>query len=227
MNPDDIRRKVYEQIQNEDFTGWFETLYANADGNSQIVPWANEKPNRFFLQWLSQNKLNGEGKRGTVVGCGLGDDAEKLAELGFDVTAFDISPSAIQWCKERFPETPVEYQVADLFNLPTEWEHAFDFVLEIFTIQSMPPSLREDAIRQIATLVAPNGHLLAICFAREHDESVQGPPWAMSKQEMDWFLKEDLTEVRVEQLIEKDKIRHLGDDQRDVQHLRILYQRQA
>jgi hypothetical protein len=29
--------------------------------------------------------------------------------------------------------------VADLFNPPSEWKHHFDFVLEIYTIQALPP----------------------------------------------------------------------------------------
>ena len=36
----------------------------------------------------------------------------------FEVTAFDISESSIQWCKERFPSTDVDYIVADLLNPP-------------------------------------------------------------------------------------------------------------
>jgi len=63
-----------------------------------------------------------------VVGCGLGDDAEALAQQGFQVTAFDISPTAIAWCEKRFPDSQVKYQVADLFALDPAWHHKFDFV---------------------------------------------------------------------------------------------------
>ncbi|MCC5670705.1 class I SAM-dependent methyltransferase [Nostoc sp. CHAB 5784] len=41
------------------------------------------------------------GQKALVIGCGLGDDAEAIASLGFEVTAFDISPTAIAWCQER------------------------------------------------------------------------------------------------------------------------------
>ena len=43
-------------------------------------------------------------------------------------TAFDISASAIEMCRHRYPESVVNYQVADLFNLPSEWLQGFDLV---------------------------------------------------------------------------------------------------
>lgn len=39
--------------------------------------------------------------RAVVIGCGLGDDAEYLASMGYEVTAFDISPTAIAMCHTR------------------------------------------------------------------------------------------------------------------------------
>ena len=56
-----------------------------------------------------------------MVACGLGDDAEALAAAGWRVTAFDISPAAIAWCRERFPASPVDYQVQDLSAVPSSW----------------------------------------------------------------------------------------------------------
>ena len=44
-------------------------------------------------EWTDFRKVKAHGKRALVVGCGLGDDAEYLAEQGFSVTAFDISPT--------------------------------------------------------------------------------------------------------------------------------------
>ena len=58
------------------------------------------------------NQSNGEnlwnGKKALKIGCGLGDDAEYLTETGMEVTAFDISETAIRWCHERFPDSRVE-----------------------------------------------------------------------------------------------------------------------
>ena len=41
------------------------------------------------------------GKRVVIPGCGFGDDACRLAELGADVYAFDISPDVVEIAKER------------------------------------------------------------------------------------------------------------------------------
>ncbi|WP_313934260.1 MULTISPECIES: hypothetical protein [Nostocaceae] len=41
----------------------------------------------------------------------MGDDAEAPAKLGFEVTAFDISPTAISWCQQWFPDSSVNYVI--------------------------------------------------------------------------------------------------------------------
>src|SRR6266498_2409740 len=84
-----------------DSTGWFDELYAAASGDASVIPWADEKPNRYLSEWLDKNNIRGKSKSAIVIGCGLGDDAEELSRRGFAVTAFDISTSAIEWAKRR------------------------------------------------------------------------------------------------------------------------------
>ena len=71
-----------------------------------------------FADWLSNNPLNGKGKSALVVGCGMGDDAVALESLGFQVTAFDVSESAVKFCKARFPGSEVDFVQADLVADP-------------------------------------------------------------------------------------------------------------
>lgn len=216
-NPEDIRAKINNQLETGDFTGWFETLYAGAQQNPDIIPWIHSTTHPLLVEWLDKNKLQGKGKRAIVLGSGLGDDAEKLAELGFRVTAFDISPSAIAWSKQRFPDTNVDYQVADLFNLPTEWHGQFDFILEIFTVQALPQSLREDAFGAIATLLKDGGQLLIVCWGREHHETPQGPPWAISKQELKILETQGLIIEHIEDFFVTEESTIL--EERDDDHL--------
>jgi hypothetical protein len=62
---------------------WFEELYSGAAG-TEAIPWADLEPNPHLVSWLDANPTDGRGRRALKVGCGLGDDAEALAELGFD-----------------------------------------------------------------------------------------------------------------------------------------------
>jgi SAM-dependent methyltransferase len=120
--------------------------------------------------------------RALVVGCGLGDDAELLASLGYDVVAFDYSPTAIERCRARFPGSPVEYLVADLLDPPAAWRRAFDLVLEVFTVQSLPPTVRATAIANIAGFVA--GRLLVVAT---QGEPADGPPWPLTREQVTSF----------------------------------------
>jgi SAM-dependent methyltransferase len=174
---------------------WFEALYARANRDARAVPWANLTAHPDLVEWVHQRDLRGDGQKALVVGCGLGDDAEALSASGFAVSAFDVSPTAIDWCQRRFPNSGVDYQVADLFQTPPAWREHFDFALEIRTIQSLPPTLHEKAMQHISQHVAPGGTLLVICQGREAGFDVSGPPWPLVRTELDAFPRFGLEEA--------------------------------
>jgi ubiquinone/menaquinone biosynthesis C-methylase UbiE len=141
-----------------------------------------------FGSWLSKNTLVGDGKLALVVGCGMGDDAIELEVLGFEVTAFDVSGTAIKYCKERFPQSKVEFVRADLLEIQSQWQSKFDFVLEIFTVQALPPKYEKELIQNISNFVAPDGHILIIAEVGKEERSFEnGPPWLLTSQHIDSF----------------------------------------
>lgn len=188
MEPDEsqVDRLAAEAVARGDATGWFDEIYKAASGDASVIPWADQKPNPWLIEWLDREKPVARGSTAVVVGCGLGDDAEELSRRGFEVTGFDISETAIEWARRRFPDSAVEYRTGDLFNLPGPMEGAFDFVFEAYTLQPLPIGVRDAAIAAVASLVAPGGSLLVVTRGRENDEEPAGPPpWALSYAELE------------------------------------------
>jgi SAM-dependent methyltransferase len=175
---------------------WFEEIYVLARGNPDAVPWAALAAHPALVQWLDEQPAT-PGQRALVVGCGLGDDAEELAARGYAVTAFDLSPTAIDWCRQRFPSSVVDYEVADLFGLPAAWVGAFDLVVEIKTLQSLPPSSRIEAVAALAAMVGPGGRLFVHCLAGRDYERANTRPWPVSRAELGAFLDAGLVEVEL------------------------------
>lgn len=187
-----IGKLIEEFHARGDYTGWFDVVYQQASQNQLMIPWAYKQPNPELVDWLEREQITSGGKRALVVGCGLGDDAECLAKYGFQVTAFDIAPSAIEQCRRRFPNSSVDYRVMDLFYTPAGWRHGFDFVLESRTIQSLPWQLCYPSIRAIAQFVAPGGTLLVITLGRNPEDPRTGIPWALSRVELSEFEQHNL-----------------------------------
>jgi SAM-dependent methyltransferase len=198
------RTLAKEYIARGEPTAWFEALYAQATGDPSIIPWADMKVNPNLEEWLARKEIRGEGKRALKVGCGLGDDAERMAGLGFEVTAFDISPSAIAWCKKRFPASRVSYLVQDLFHPPQEWKGAFDFVLESYTLQVLTPDLRKAAMGSIGSFVAPGGMLLVIARGREAHEPPGEMPWPLIREELEEFRVHGLRRLAFEEYFDQE-----------------------
>ena len=111
-------------------TAWFEELYADAEAGRREVPWDRGGPNPFLEQWVRSRNLEGDGRSALVIGTALGDDAELLSGRGYTVTAFEVSPTAIEGARRRFPSSSVDYRVADLLALPETLRGAFDLVAE-------------------------------------------------------------------------------------------------
>jgi len=175
----------------DELTGWFEPLYAAAEGDPGRIPWAHDGLHTGLKLWLDavpdDDLLHGAGRPALVVGTGLGDDAVELSRRRWNVTAFDVAPSAIAAARERHPDARVRWHVADLFALPPEWRRAFDFVLEVFTVQSLPPHAHLDAVSTIADLVAPDGTALVVATLRPDGPPPPGPPWPLTEDELGLF----------------------------------------
>jgi SAM-dependent methyltransferase len=176
-----------------DPTGWYEPLYASG----AAIPWDRSEPQRLLVEWSSSGR-DGTGKTALVVGCGFGRDAEYLAGLGYATTAFDISPTAVRAARSRHPESTVDYVTADLFDPPADWLDRYDLVVESMTVQSMPDPPRAAAIASVGRLVAPGGTLVVVAFAGP--EVDEGPPWPLSRAEIDAFAVGELRPVRVERI---------------------------
>jgi cyclopropane fatty-acyl-phospholipid synthase-like methyltransferase len=140
-----------------------------------------------------------------VIGSGYGDDAEELARRGFATSAFDLSPTAIERTHERFPDSAVNYLVADLFDLPTEWRERFDLVVEIRTLQSLPIEQRQAAAQAIAATVAPGGLLWLFALGRDAHQPGETRPWPVTHEELEVLEAGGLTwESRREDLLDAD-----------------------
>ena len=224
------RTRLYElsaaAYSNGDYTGWFETLYAEAQGNSEAIPWADRGVNGWLISWIETAKLNLQNIRVLVVGCGLGDDAEYLAKLGAKVTAFDLSQTAIGWCRQRFPKSQVSYQAADLFTAPSEWKFGFDLVIEIYTIQALPANIRPNAMTAIGNFVAPDGKLLVVCRGRNPEDACDNLPFPLTKNELTRFNDTGLTQVSFEDSISQ-RLGSANDtlDTAPARRFRIVYAR--
>ncbi|CAA9472910.1 MAG: hypothetical protein AVDCRST_MAG67-333 [uncultured Solirubrobacteraceae bacterium] len=175
----------------------FERMYRAAADGRDSVPWDRGGPHPLLEEWARD--VDGAGRRALVVGSGLGADAELVAERGFDVVGFDASVTAITMARSRFPDTVVDYRVANLLDLPAQWRAAFDLVVESLTVQSMPPAYHVRATASIVSTVAPGGTLLVIATARdEAGNPPDGPPWPLTRLEVEAFASEGLEPERIE-----------------------------
>lgn len=192
------RQLAAQFAEQGDVTGWFDALYKEAAGDNERIPWADLEPNKYFRAWAERTGLKGDGRKALVIGCGLGDDAVYLDDLGFEVSAFDISPTAIEWAKRLHSERKIQFEVADLFEPFRDWLGAFDLVLEVYTIQPLPLEMRERAIDSVAAFVAPGGELVVVTRGREDDEAVEELPWPLSRKELSRFEASGLKQEHFE-----------------------------
>jgi len=192
-------------------SAWFDELYQKNKNTHENIPWARLAVNPLLQSYLDEEKLH----QGTalVIGCGLGDDAKALEDAGYDVTAIDVSQTALDLAKEHFVGSSIKFIKQDIF----EYEKQFDFVFEAFTIQSLPVEFREKMIKAVADTVAVGGELLLVAHKREAIR--QGPPWPLTQEDVDLFKSHGLTELSFELHTEESKVSQT--------RFRVLYKKQG
>lgn len=90
--------KVYQNLRDCGYNGWGGENY-----ETRMKGWENQLDKLFDSIELQSGKI-------LELGCGAGDVSIKLAQRGFEVTGIDISPTAIEWAKEKSKELGLEIQ---------------------------------------------------------------------------------------------------------------------
>lgn len=167
-------------------TRWVERLWDAVERDEIDLPWDRTDPFPAVAAMIAALGP-GRGRPAVVVGAAWGADAEALTRAGWRTTAFDVSPAAVRLARRRHPGSPVDYRVGDLLALDHELVGAFDLVVEVFTVQAMPPTVRGRAIDGIRRLLAPGGTAVVVQFVRGDEDPDAGPPWLLDRREMESF----------------------------------------
>lgn len=111
------------------------------------------------------------------LGCGEGGDAVWLAEQGWQVTAVDISPTAIARGAAGAADRDVADRITWIAHDLSTWttRESFDLVTASF-FHSTVELPRTDILRRAADRIRPGGHLLLVSHVFENEEDI--PPWA-------------------------------------------------
>jgi SAM-dependent methyltransferase len=199
-------------------TAWFDELYREADAGTAIVPWDDRVANPHLVRWLDghADRLR-PGAAALDVGCGTGDNAAELARRGLEVTAFDVSEAAVAVARTRFGDAKIRFVTADALALPPAWRGAFALVVEVYTLQVLPPAPRAQAARELAAAVAPGGTLVVVARGREADEPEGQMPWPLLRREVEAIAAHGL------RLVELDD--YLDDESPPVRRLVATFER--
>jgi len=105
------------------------------------------------------------GGRVLDLGTGPGTQAIALARRGFQVTAADVSPAAVEGASQRAARegVVVDFVINDVLN--NALQGPFDVVWDRGCFHTFDPDRRPDYERVVAGLLPPGGWLILKCFS--------------------------------------------------------------
>jgi len=118
-----------------------------------------------------------------IPGCGSGYEVSAFHRAGFDVTALDFSPAAVERAQGILGELRHAVVLGDFFTHSFQ-PREFDLIYERAFLCSLPPSRWRAYAERVAGLLRPQGQLVGIFL---YGEELDPPPYP-------------LTDVRADQL---------------------------
>lgn len=126
---------------------------------SSQIPWELGGPDTCLERLVQEKKIPAQS---TVldIGCGLGSSAVYLAALGHQVTAIDLSPSAIAKARQKAEQVgvTVEFLVGDALAMPLKGRR-FDFLYDRGCLQHISRERWPLYKREVLRLLKPRGRM--------------------------------------------------------------------
>ena len=131
-------------------------------------------------------KKKGKGAKVLIPGCGTGHEIKAFAEAGYDVTALDFAPFAVDRAKRLVgPALASRILLGDFFQYDFPGE-SFDLIYERSFVCSFTPDRRPAYRDRLAQLLKYRGLLIGYYFYKRPVLS-DGPPYGFA-----WGAADDL-----------------------------------
>lgn len=145
--------------------------YINSD-----TPWDSGIPSQHLKSFLDEDKV--KPGRALELGCGTGTNAISLAQLGFEVTAVDLSTAALERAREKATQAKVKinFVEADVTAMP-DLGGPFPFIFDRGTYHIVRKVNLSGFQTMLANMVEPSGFYLVLAGnANTLDPPDKGPP---------------------------------------------------
>jgi ubiquinone/menaquinone biosynthesis C-methylase UbiE len=144
--------EIYRQLKSDGAEGWgAASFHTRMEGWSRTISWAL---NHVFFPPAPAKILD--------LGCGAGDSALPLAQLGYSISGVDISQTAVEWAKEKFSTNslPGDFRSADITDELPWADQSFSAVLDSATLHCILGEDRAQTFAEIKRVLKPCGVLL-------------------------------------------------------------------
>ncbi len=140
------------------------------------TPWDSGQPSAELLRILEERQIRP--CRALEIGCGTGTNAVFLAQRGFDMTAFDLAPLAIEQARARAKSAKVNIKLLEADALrPPEALGTFDFVFDRGVYHVLRKVDLAAFLRTLERVTAAGGLYLTLAGnANDPSPPEQGPP---------------------------------------------------
>jgi SAM-dependent methyltransferase len=130
-----------------------------------------------------------------IPGCGSGYEVQAFHAAGYDVSAIDFSPAAVEQAKRVLGPLAGRIILGDFFTY-NFGQRRFDLIYERTFLCSMTPSRWPEYVNRMADLLSPEGRLIGVFLYGQRSSS--GPPFPLTDPEANELFKKHFQLVRSE-----------------------------
>ena len=156
------------------------------------LPWAHAEPTLFLAEICRRRG----GGTALDIGCGGGTDSVFLASQGWDVTALDFMPKALEYTQQRAADAGVKVTTVEADIAAWEPPQQYDVILDHGLLHNMDPD-RYAAYREcLLKALAPDGEFVLLHWHPRYEGQQNGKlgPTRVSREDIKIFFAPELQE---------------------------------
>jgi len=156
------------------------------------TPWDFGGVPSALKSFLERSSVRG---RVLIPGCGSGYEIQAFHAAGYDVSAIDFSPAAVEQAKRVLGVLAERVILGDFFTQDFG-ARRFDLIYERTFLCSMTPSRWPEYVNRMGELLSPGGRLIGVFLYGQKPSS--GPPFPLTEPEAEQLFTKHFQLLRSE-----------------------------